>query len=103
MDRGLGDDADADIAFDQAADGVEATQLHTQPKRTTDTVGLVGKKALNRTGAIKPHHVVVEHFGEGYSGTTCKRMVLRHNQPKAVATEWKGDQAPIVDGARNNA
>ena len=44
--RGLRHDADADIALDQAADRVEAAQLHAQPQRLSDARGLFGEKAL---------------------------------------------------------
>ena len=50
----LRNDADTDVAFDQAADGVEAAQLHAQTQGPPDAIGLVSKKTLDRTGAVDP-------------------------------------------------
>ena len=59
---GLRHDADADLAFDQPADRVEAAQLHAQPQRPADARRLVGQEALQRAGAVEPDEIVVEHL-----------------------------------------
>ncbi len=55
-------DADTDVAFDQAANGIEAAQLHTQAQRPSDAICLVREKTLDRAGAVEANHVVVEHL-----------------------------------------
>ena len=57
-------DADADVAFDQAADGIEAAQLHTQTQRSADPICLVSEKTLDRAGTVQADHVVIEHLGK---------------------------------------
>ena len=42
LDGGRGDDPDADIAFDQPANGVEASELHPQFEAAADPLGLFG-------------------------------------------------------------
>jgi len=57
-------DADTDVAFDQAADRIEAAQLHAQTQRPADAICLVSEKPLDRAGTVEADHVVVEHLGK---------------------------------------
>ncbi len=74
--HGLGDaargrlrhNADADLAFDKPADGVEAAQLHPQAQRPPDAHRLAGEKALQGAGAIEPDEIVVENLFEADLG-----------------------------------
>ena len=65
------DDADADIAFDEAADGVEAAQLDAQFETAADPVGLLGQKALQGAGSIETDEIEIERLGE--SDLSCRR------------------------------
>src|SRR5512138_1053086 len=38
--------ADADVAFDEPADGIEATKLHAQLQSATDAIGLLREEPL---------------------------------------------------------
>ena len=96
-------DADTDIAFNQPANRIEAAQLHAQTQWAANAVCLVRKEALDRAGAIEPHHVVVEYFGKRDTRTAGEWMVLCDHQDEAVAAEWKRIKPTVVDGAGNDA
>src|SRR5664280_992204 len=101
--RGLRHDADADIALDQPADGIEAAQLHAQPQRPADAVGFVGKEALDRAGAVEADNVVFEHLGKADARTAGERMVAGNYQYETVAAERERMQAAVIDGAGDDA
>ena len=101
--RRLRHDADADLAFDQPAHGVEAAQLHAQPQRPADARRLAGEKALQRAGAIEADEIVVEHFVEADLRALGERMVARHHEHEAVAAERIGFERAGVDGAGDDA
>ena len=61
---GSGHDADADIALDQAAYGIEAPQLHAQPQRLSDARSLIREEALQRAGAVKTDEIVLQDVRE---------------------------------------
>src|SRR6266852_400450 len=101
--RGGGHDADPHIALDQAADRVEAAQLHAQPQRPSDPLGLAGEEALQRARAVEPDEVMVEHLGEADLCAPRQRMLARHHQHEAVAAERIGGEPPGVHGAGHDA
>ena len=101
--RGFRHDADADLALDQAADRVEAAQLHAQPQRLADARGLVGEEALQRAGAVEPDEVVIEHLRERDLRALGERMVARHHQHEAVLAERIGLERAGIDGAGDDA
>src|SRR5215469_1004635 len=61
---GRWDDADPDIAFDQAAHRVEAAQLDTQFEAAAGPFGLIGEKTLQRTRAVEADEIEIENFSE---------------------------------------
>ena len=96
-------DADADLAFDHAADRVEAAQLHAQPQRLADARRLVGEEALQRAGAVEPDEVAVEHLRKRDFRALGERMVARHHQHEAVAAERIGFERARIHGAGDDA
>ena len=62
---GLGHDSEADARFHHAADGIEASELHSQAQRFADAARLVGEEALQGARAVEADEIVVEDVGEG--------------------------------------
>src|SRR5580700_8163851 len=100
---GFRHDADADLAFDQPAYGVEAAQLHAQPQRPADAHGFGGEKALDGAGAIEADEIVLEHVLETDLDALRQRMILRDHQHETVAAERIGFERPGIDRAGDDA
>src|SRR4029079_17178968 len=101
--RGRRHHADADIAFNQPADRVEASQLHAELEWAPDVGRLAAEEALNRAGTVETDKIVVEHVGKFHLGAARQRMILRHHQHEAVAAERIGGQPPGIDRAGDDA
>ncbi len=99
----LGHDAEADPALDQAADRIEAAQLHPQPQGLAAAAGLGGEEAGERARPVEPDEIVAEHLGEGHGGPRGQRMALGHHQHEAVAAERVGLEAAGLDRAGDEA
>src|SRR5262245_14479544 len=81
--RGLGHDADADVALDQPAHRIEAAQLDAQPQRAAGARRLVREEALQRAGAVEPDEVVIEHFRKVDLRAPRELVVLGYDQHEA--------------------
>ena len=106
--RRLRHDADADIAFDQPADRVEAAQLHAQPQRLPAARRLVGEEALQGARAVEADEIVVEHLARRRSSsawraddraptTSTKRSLAERIGLERADVDGAGDDAEIGD------
>src|SRR5689334_13411105 len=103
LDGRFRNNADADVALDQSANGIEAAKLHAQTQRTPDAICLVRKETLDRAGAIQADHIVIEHLAKSDTRAIGQRMILRDHKHKAITAKWKRMKPAIVDGPGHNA
>jgi hypothetical protein len=96
-------DADADVALDHPADGIEAAQLHAEPERPSNAGGLAAKEALNGARPVEADEILVKHLRKADLGFFRQRMIARHHQDEAVAAERIGGQPPRIHRAGDNA
>src|SRR4029078_3727859 len=100
---GFRNDADADVAFDESADGVEAAQLHAQLEPPSGALRLLRQESLQRAGAIQADEVAIERVSERDALLGSERIACGGHQDEAIDAKRKDFQPGDVFGAGDDA
>src|SRR6185436_9168983 len=101
--RGFRNDADADVALDEPAHGIEAAQLHAQLEPAPGALGLLRQESLQRAGAIQAYEVAIECLGKGDAFLGSERMTGGGDEHEAIDAKREYFQAGDVFGACDDA
>src|SRR5262249_2726065 len=83
MRRRLRHDPDSHVALDEAANRVEAAQLHTQAQRPPARSRLLGQESLQRAGPVETDKIVVQHLRNRDLAAPREQMVAPDHEHEA--------------------